>query len=116
MKDIKSWLEHLQSATRAFKNGESGEMVAATLLHDIGDELVQWITLIIRINIKTLCIWKHIGSLKNMVCFKLLFSEHLGGDKNARERYKDHKYYQATVDFCENYDNVLLIQITSQWH
>ena len=35
-----SRLEHsLQSATRAFKNGESEEMVVATLLHDIGDEL-----------------------------------------------------------------------------
>ena len=35
-----SRLEHsLQSATRAYKNGESEEMVVATLLHDIGDEL-----------------------------------------------------------------------------
>ena len=35
-----SRLEHsLQSATRAFKAGESEEMVVATLLHDIGDEL-----------------------------------------------------------------------------
>ena len=33
-------LEHsLQAATRAFKNGESEEMVVATLLHDIGDDL-----------------------------------------------------------------------------
>ena len=31
-------------------------------------------------------------------------AEHLDGDKNAREKYKDHKYYQATIDFCENYD------------
>ena len=35
-----SRLEHsLQSATRAYKAGESEEMVVATLLHDIGDEL-----------------------------------------------------------------------------
>ena len=33
-------LEHsLQSATRAFRNNESEEMVVACLLHDIGDEL-----------------------------------------------------------------------------
>ena len=33
-------LEHsLQAATRAFKNKESDEMVVATLLHDIGDDL-----------------------------------------------------------------------------
>ena len=35
-----SRLEHsLQSATRALRAGESEEMVVATLLHDIGDEL-----------------------------------------------------------------------------
>ena len=33
-------LEHsLQAATRAFKDGADEEMVVATLLHDIGDEL-----------------------------------------------------------------------------
>ena len=33
-------LEHsLQAATRAYRNNESEEMVVATLLHDIGDEL-----------------------------------------------------------------------------
>ena len=35
-----SRLEHaLQAATRAYKNKESEEMVVATLLHDIGDDL-----------------------------------------------------------------------------
>ena len=35
-----SRLEHsLQSATRALEAGESEEMVVATLLHDLGDEL-----------------------------------------------------------------------------
>ena len=28
----------------------------------------------------------------------------LGGDKNIRDKYKDHKYYQDTIDFCEKYD------------
>ena len=23
---------------------------------------------------------------------------------NAREKYKDHKYYQDTINFCEKYD------------
>ena len=33
-------LDHsLQAATRAYKNGESEEMVVATLIHDIGDDL-----------------------------------------------------------------------------
>jgi predicted HD phosphohydrolase len=50
-------LEHsLQAATRAYKNGESEEMVVATLLHDIGrrsssDESLS----VCSFNIKTLC-------------------------------------------------------------
>tara|TARA_B100001057_G_scaffold493717_1_gene588802 strand:- start:840 stop:1094 length:255 start_codon:yes stop_codon:yes gene_type:complete len=28
----------------------------------------------------------------------------LGGNKNARDKYKGHKYFQDTVDFCEKWD------------
>ena len=31
-------------------------------------------------------------------------AHHLGRDRNARDKFKDHKYYEATVNFCENYD------------
>ena len=100
-------LEHaLQAATRAFKNGESEEMVVATLLHDLGDELApmnhsQYAASVIKpyVSEKTYWIILHHG------LFQTYYSaEHLGGDKNAREKYKDAEHYQATVDFCENYD------------
>ena len=32
------------------------------------------------------------------------YAHFLGGDKNIRDKYKDHKYYQDTIDFCEKYD------------
>ena len=100
-------LEHaLQAATRAFKNGENEEMVVATLLHDLGDELApmnhsQYAASVIKpyVSEKTYWIILHHG------LFQTYYSaEHLGGDKNAREKYKDAEHYQATVDFCENYD------------
>ena len=100
-------LEHsLQAATRAFRNNESEEMVVATLLHDIGDELApmnhsQYAASIIRpyVSEKTYWIINHHG------LFQTFYSaHHLGGDRNARDKFKDHKYYQATVDFCEKYD------------
>ena len=100
-------LEHsLQAATRAYKNNESEEMVVATLLHDIGDELApmnhsQYAASIIRpyVSEKTYWIINHHG------LFQTFYSaHHLGGDRNARDKFKDHKYYQATVDFCEKYD------------
>ena len=100
-------LEHsLQAATRAYKNGESEEMVVATLLHDIGDDLApmnhsQYAASIIRpyVSEKTYWIILHHG------LFQTYYSaHHLGGDRNARVKFKDHKYYQDTVDFCEKYD------------
>ena len=100
-------LEHsLQAATRAYKNGESEEMVVATLLHDIGDDLApmnhsQYAASIIKpyVSEKTYWIILHHG------LFQTYYSaHHLGGDRNARDKFKDHKYYQDTVDFCENYD------------
>ena len=100
-------LEHsLQAATRAYKNGESEEMVVATLLHDIGDDLApmnhsQYAASIIRpyVSEKTYWIILHHG------LFQTYYSaHHLGGDRNARDKFKDHKYYQDTVNFCEKYD------------
>ena len=100
-------LEHsLQAATRAYKNGESEEMVVATLLHDIGDDLApmnhsQYAASIIKpyVSEKTYWIILHHG------LFQTYYSaHHLDGDRNARDKFKDHKYYKATIDFCENYD------------
>ena len=100
-------LEHsLQAATRAFKNKESDEMVVATLLHDIGDDLApmnhsQYAASILRpyVSERTYWIILHHG------LFQTYYSaHHLGGDRNARDKFKDYKYYQDTIDFCEKYD------------
>ena len=100
-------LEHsLQAATRAYKNGENEEMVVATLLHDIGDDLApmnhsQYAASILRpyVSERTYWIIQHHG------LFQTYYSaHHLGGDRNARDKFKDHEHYQATISFCENYD------------
>ena len=100
-------LEHsLQSATRAFRNNESEEMVVACLLHDIGDELAplnhsEYAASVLKPYVSEKTHW----IIEKHGLFQTYYSaEHLGGNKNAREKYKDHKYYQATVDFCEKYD------------
>ena len=102
-------LEHsLQSATRAERNGESEEMIVAALLHDIGDELApmnhsEYAASILKpyVSEKTHWIVEKHGEFQ-----AYYYAHHLGGDRNKREKYKDHKYYQATVDFCEKYDQV----------
>ena len=32
------------------------------------------------------------------------YAHHLGGDRNARDLYKNHKWYEDAVYFCEHYD------------
>ena len=96
----------LQSATRAEAAGESEEMVAAALLHDIGDGLAplshgEMAAAILRpyVSDRTHWIIKHHGLFQ-----MYYYAHHLGGDRNARDKYRDHQWYQACVDFCENYD------------
>ena len=96
----------LQSATRALRAGESTEMVVAALLHDIGDELAphshsEYAAAILRpyVSEKTYWIIKHHGVFQ-----MYYYAHHLGGDRNARELFKDHEWYQDAVDFCANYD------------
>ena len=102
-----SRLEHsLQSATRALKAGESEEMIVATLLHDIGDELApmnhsEYAASILKpyVSEKTHWIIEKHGEFQ-----MYYYAHHLGGNRNKRDKYKDHKYYQDTIDFCEKYD------------
>ena len=102
-----SRLEHsLQSATRAYKNKESEEMIVATLLHDIGDELApmnhsEYAAAILKpyVSEKTHWIIEKHGEFQ-----MYYYAHHLGGNRNKRDEYKSHKYYQDTINFCEQYD------------
>ena len=102
-----SRLEHsIQSATRAYRNGESEEMVVAALLHDIGDELApmnhsEYAATILKpyVSEKTHWIIEKHGEFQ-----MFYYAHYLGGDRNKREKYKDHEYYQDTINFCEKYD------------
>lgn len=102
-----SRLEHsLQSATRAYQAGESEEMVAAALLHDIGDALApvchsEMAAAILRPYVSPRVYWivGHHGLFQTFY-----YAHHFGRDPNARDQYKAHRWYQDTIDFCENYD------------
>ena len=102
-----SRLEHsLQSATRAERDGADEEMIVATLLHDIGDSLApfnhsQLVASVLRpyVSEKVYWIMLHHGLFQ-----EYYYAHHVGRDRNARDRFKDHQYYQDAVDFCENWD------------
>ena len=100
-------LEHsLQTATRAFNDKADDEMVVAALLHDIGDELAplnhsEYAAAVLKpyVSEKTHWIVEKHGEFQ-----MYYYAHHLGGNKNQREKYKGHKYYNDTVYFCENWD------------
>ncbi|MGH3502628.1 MAG: HD domain-containing protein [Nocardioidaceae bacterium] len=100
-------LEHsLQAATRAYRAGEDEETVVCTLLHDIGDYLApanhsEVAAAVLRpyVSEKNYWIVKHHGVFQGVYYFHFQ-----GDDPHARDRWRDHPWYQATVDFCANYD------------
>ncbi len=102
-------LEHsLQAATRAHRAGADEEMVVCALLHDVGDVLAPAnhsavAAEMLRPYVSDDSYWiiRHHGLFQGYYYF-----HHYGQDRNARDRYRDHPLYQATVDFCEKYDQV----------
>ena len=100
-------LEHsLQTATRALNDKADEEMIVAALLHDIGDELAplnhsEYAAAVLKpyVSEKTHWIVEKHGEFQ-----MYYFAHHLGGNKNQRDKYKDHHYYKDTVNFCENWD------------
>ena len=100
-------LEHsLQTATRAHRDGADEEMVAAALLHDIGDLLSphnhsELAAAVLRpyVSERTYWVVRQHGLFQSYY-----YAHHFGGDRHARDRYRDHPWYQAAVDFCHRWD------------
>ncbi len=102
-----SRLEHsLQTATRAIKDGANDEMIVASLLHDIGDELAplnhsEYAAAVLKPYVSEKTHWI---IDKHGIFQMYYYAHHLGGNKNEREKFKDHKYFNDTINFCENWD------------
>jgi len=96
----------LQTATRAERDGADDETIACALLHDIGDALAPAnhsdfaaALLAPYVSEKNHWIVKHHGVFQGYYYFHFF-----GQDRDAREKYRDHPYYQACIDFCANWD------------
>ena len=102
-------LQHsLQTATRAMRDGADEEMMMAALIHDIGDELAPFnhsevAAGVLRPYVRPEVTWivKHHGLFQNYY-----YVHHLGGDRNARDRFADHPWYQSCVNFCAKWDQM----------
>jgi len=96
----------LQVATRALRDGADDELIVAALIHDVGDELAPYnhaeiAAGIIRPYVRAEVTW----IVEQHGLFQTYYyAHHLGGDRNARARFRDHPWYQACRDFCANWD------------
>ncbi len=100
-------LEHsLQSATRARLDGADVDWVVSALVHDIGDELApfnhsEFAAAILQPYVRAEVHWV---VLHHGVFQSYYFAHHLGGDRNARDRYRDHEWAGLCEEFCARWD------------
>lgn len=102
-----SRLDHvLQSATRAERDGADTETVVCALLHDIGDIIgtanhSQVAAALLRPYVSERNWWivHHHGLFQGYYWF-----HHYERDRNERDAFRDHPFYDATIAFCANWD------------
>ena len=104
--------EHsLQCATRALRDGADDQMIVACLVHDIGYELAtrnhsEFAAAILRPYVREEITW--------IIEHHSIFNTYYYADqtpqwkdlKNSRDEFKDHKWFNSTLYFCENYDGL----------
>ena len=102
-----SRLEHsLQVASRAMRDEADEEMIVASLLHDIGDEIAplnhsELAASVLKpfVTEKTRWIVEKHGIFQTYY-----YNHHYGKDRNLRDKYKGHQYYEDTINFCHKWD------------
>ena len=100
-------LEHsLQTATRAERDGRDDEYVLCALLHDIGDTLGSFNHADIGAAIvKPFVDDSYHWMVEQHAIFQGYYFFHfLGLDRDMRDRFEGHPYYDLTAEFCADFD------------
>jgi predicted HD phosphohydrolase len=102
-----SRLEHsLQTAARAEADGRDEEYVLCALVHDIGDTLAPFnhpavASAIVKPFVSPANHWM---VDKHGIFQGYYFWHHIGMDRDTRDQYADHEFYEYTEEFCAKYD------------
>ena len=103
---IDRWEHPLQTATRAELDGADSKWIVAALVHDIGDDLApmnhsEFAASLLKPYVSGEVHWviAHHGLFQ-----MAYYAHHLGKDPTARERYRDHPFFDSCVRFCERWD------------
>lgn len=100
-------LDHsLQCATRAERSGADADWIVCALIHDLGDDLApsnhdSLAAAIVKPYVREECTWavQHHGIFQ----YKY-YADKIGLNPEERQKYKGSPYYDATVRFCEDWD------------
>ena len=96
----------LQTATLAQRDGRDEEYVVCALLHDIGDTLASFnhpdiAVAILRPFVEEENLWM---VEKHGIFQGYYFFHHVGLDRDMREQFRGHPYFDRTAEFCSLYD------------
>jgi predicted HD phosphohydrolase len=102
-------LQHsLQSASRAEDDGADIELIVAALVHDLGDDLApenhsQMAAAIIRPYVREEVTWiiEHHGVFQ-----MYYYGEASGVNKDERERWRGHEWFDSCEQFCRDWDQM----------
>jgi predicted HD phosphohydrolase len=96
----------LQTATRAYRANRDDEYVACALLHDIGDTLGCYNHADIGAAIVKPFVHEryHWMVEKHGIFQGYYFFHYLGLDRNMRDQFEGHPYYDVCAEFCADYD------------
>ena len=100
-------LEHcLQTATRAMNDGRDEEYVACALLHDIGDTLGPMNHADVAASIMRPFVSEqnHFLVEKHAIFQGYYFFHHLDLDRNMRDQFRSHPWFDYVEEFCAKYD------------
>jgi predicted HD phosphohydrolase len=96
----------LQTATLAHRDGRDEEYVVCALVHDIGDTLASFnhpdiAAAILRPFVSAENHWM---VEKHGIFQGYYFFHHTGMDRNMREQFRGHSWFDRTAEFCARYD------------
>jgi predicted HD phosphohydrolase len=96
----------LQTATLAQRDGRDEEYVVCALLHDIGDTLGSFNHPdIAAAMLKPFVAEENLWMVEKHGIFQgYYFFHHVGLDRDMREQFRGHPYFDRTAEFCELYD------------
>ena len=100
-------LEHsLQTATRAYRADRDDEYVFCALIHDIGDLLgpLNHADVAAAVVKPFVSEQNHWMVEKHAIFQGYYFFHHLGLDRDLREQFRGHEWFDYTAEFCQEYD------------